>query len=80
MSAFVCPKCGTETPIFDKGNAQRASGQNNIPFLGRIPIEMAIREGGDAGAPICATAAGGATAQAFEGIAKAMIEQLEKMG
>jgi ATP-binding protein involved in chromosome partitioning len=80
MSAFICPKCGTETPIFDKGNAQRASGQNNIPFLGRIPIEMAIREGGDSGAPICATAPESATAKAFQGIAEAMIKQLEEMG
>jgi ATP-binding protein involved in chromosome partitioning len=80
MSAFICPKCGTETPIFDKGNAQRASGQNNIPFLGRIPIEMAIREGGDLGAPICATQKDSATARAFQEIAQAMIEQLEQMG
>jgi ATP-binding protein involved in chromosome partitioning len=80
MSAFVCPKCGTETPIFDKGNAQRASGQNNIPFLGRIPIEMSIREGGDAGAPVCATATDSATAQAFRAIADAVVKQLGQMG
>ncbi|HEX7926127.1 MAG TPA: Mrp/NBP35 family ATP-binding protein [bacterium] len=80
MSAFICPKCGTETPIFDKGNAQRAAGQNNIPFLGRIPIEIAIREGGDMGAPVCATQMNGATAKAFQTIAESMIKQLEQMG
>jgi ATP-binding protein involved in chromosome partitioning len=80
MSAFICPKCGTETPIFDKGNAQRASGQNNIPFLGRIPIEMAIREGGDSGAPICASAPDSPTGAAFKTIATNLIKQLELAG
>jgi ATP-binding protein involved in chromosome partitioning len=61
-------------------NAQRASGQNNIPFLGRIPIEMAIREGGDSGAAVRATAPDSPTAKAFQAIAAAMIKQLEEMG
>jgi ATP-binding protein involved in chromosome partitioning len=76
MSGFVCPSCGTETPIFDKGNAQRASGQNNIPFLGRIPIELGIREGGDMGIPIVTEAQDSATAQAFRDIATRLIEEI----
>jgi len=80
MSAFVCPKCGTETPIFDKGNAQRASGQNNIPFLGRIPIELAIREGGDFGKPISATHPESASALAFKSIAENLVKELEQLG
>ena len=80
MSSFICPKCATETPIFDKGNAQRASGQNNIPFLGRIPIEMAIREGGDSGSPICAITPTSATGAAFKTIAENLIKQLELAG
>ena len=80
MSAFVCPHCGTETAIFDKGKAQQAAGQNNIPFLGRIPIETALREGGDMGAPIAATAEESATAQAFRDIAVRVIEEIENMG
>lgn len=80
MSAFVCPKCGTETPIFDKGNAQRAAGQNNIPFLGRIPIELAIREGGDMGQPICAAHPESASALAFKSIAEHLVAELEQLG
>jgi len=80
MSAFVCPKCGTETPIFDKGNAERAAGQNNIPFLGRIPIELAIREGGDSGKPVCASLPDSASAQAFRTIAENLIRELEQLG
>jgi ATP-binding protein involved in chromosome partitioning len=80
MSAFICPKCGTETPIFDKGNAQRAASQNNIPFLGRIPIESAIREGGDLGAPITVSAPDSPTAAAFREIAQRLLKQIELAG
>jgi ATP-binding protein involved in chromosome partitioning len=79
MSAFICPQCGTETPIFDKGNAQRAAGQNNIPFLGRLPIEIAVREGGDMGIPITVSAPESATAQAFRDIAQRLLDHIEHM-
>jgi ATP-binding protein involved in chromosome partitioning len=78
MSAFVCPQCNTETPIFDKGNAQRAAGQNNIPFLGRIPIVTGIREGGDSGTPITISAPDSPTALAFREIAQRLVEQVEQ--
>jgi ATP-binding protein involved in chromosome partitioning len=77
MSSFICPKCSTETPIFDKGNAERAASQSNIPFLGRVPIELAIRVGGDLGKPIVATQKDSASAQAFMTIAKNLIGELE---
>ena len=79
MSGFVCPNCNTETEIFDKGNAERASGQNNIPFLGRIPLETAIREGGDFGTPIAVSAEDSPTAEAFRKIAVRMIEEIERL-
>ncbi len=79
MSAFVCPKCGEETPIFDKGNARRASGQHNIPFLGGIPIELAIREGGDSGAPLVTGKEETLGKAAFKAIAESLIEELEKL-
>jgi len=79
MSAFICPHCLTETPIFDKGNAERASGQNNIPFLGRIPIELAIREGGDLGKPVCASQPESKSAKAFQGIAENLVRELERL-
>jgi MinD-like ATPase involved in chromosome partitioning or flagellar assembly len=41
---------------------------------------VAIREGGDSGAPVCATAPDSPTAKAFQTIAQAMIKQLEEMG
>ena len=54
MSTFVCPHCFKETPIFATGGAERAAGAMAIPFLGKVPLDLAIREGGDAGTPISA--------------------------
>ncbi|ABS26333.1 Mrp/NBP35 family ATP-binding protein [Anaeromyxobacter sp. Fw109-5] len=52
MSAFVCPHCRSETAIFDKGGARTAAEKMGIRFLGDVPIDLAIREGGDKGVPV----------------------------
>jgi len=54
MSSFICPNCGTETPIFGHGGVSRAAQSMNLPFLGEIPIDMQIRTASDTGAPIAA--------------------------
>jgi ATP-binding protein involved in chromosome partitioning len=54
MSGFVCPHCGQETDIFSKGGAEAASHKLNVPFLGRVPINLKIREGSDDGKPVVA--------------------------
>jgi len=77
MSSFICPKCGAETPIFDKGNAERAGSQSNIPFLGRIPIELNIRIGGDMGKPVSALEPKSPSALAFKTIAENLVRELE---
>jgi ATP-binding protein involved in chromosome partitioning len=79
MSSFICPHCHQETPIFSKGTAQKASGQYNIPFLGRIPIELAIREGGDNGVPVAAQDPDSPSARAFREVTEAMLRELGKM-
>ncbi len=38
--------------IFGKGGAKTLAEQQNIPFLGEIPLVQSIREGGDSGAPV----------------------------
>ena len=77
MSAFICPSCKTESAIFDKGNAERASGQNNIPFLGSVPIEMLVREGGDTGKPVSVSHPDSLSAKAFRAIAENLVKHLE---
>jgi ATP-binding protein involved in chromosome partitioning len=52
MSTFHCPDCGGEHPIFDSGGGQALANEAELPFLGEIPIDPSIREGGDDGAPL----------------------------
>ena len=52
MSYFLCGHCGERTEIFSHGGGERAAAKLGVPFLGRVPIEWAIRDGGDSGNPI----------------------------
>lgn len=70
MSSFVCPHCHAETPIFDKGGARTAADKMGIRFLGEIPIDLGIREGGDKGVPIVAGHPDSPQAAAFLAVAK----------
>jgi len=52
MSTFVCPDCGGEHDIFDAGGGQQFADVHEMPFLGSVPLDPAVREGGDDGRPI----------------------------
>jgi ATP-binding protein involved in chromosome partitioning len=52
MSWFVCPHCGERTSIFGDGGGQEAANTLSVPLFGQVPIEPALREGGDIGVPI----------------------------
>lgn len=77
MSSFVCPKCGAETPIFSKGGIEKESQEKDIPFLGRIPIELDVRLGGDSGEPVVDAMPNSAVAKNFKEMAQNLIDILE---
>jgi ATP-binding protein involved in chromosome partitioning len=52
MSGFICPECGTEHDLFGSGGGAAIARELGLEVLGRIPIEPAVRSGGDAGVPI----------------------------
>ena len=52
MRTFRCPDCGGEHDIFGAGGGERLAQQANLPFLGGIPLDPAIRTGGDDGQPL----------------------------
>jgi len=54
MSGFICPHCRQETDIFSKGGAEAAAQKMAVPFLGRVPINLAVRVGSDEGQPVVA--------------------------
>ncbi len=76
MSYFACPHCGEHTNIFGHGGAAAEARRINAPFLGEIPLQLAIRETGDAGTPITAAAPASEAALAFHAIAAKIIDRL----
>ncbi len=51
MAGYQCPHCGEISDPFGRGGAEAAAAKLGIPFLGRVPLELAIREASDAGEP-----------------------------
>ena len=69
MSTFICPHCGERSDIFGHGGARHEAERLGVPFLGEVPLDMAIREKSDAGLPVVATAPDSPLAQCYRDIA-----------
>ncbi|GAB4328581.1 MAG: Mrp/NBP35 family ATP-binding protein [Promethearchaeota archaeon] len=78
MSGFVCPHCGEETPIFGEGGGRKASDDLHIPFLGKVPLDVAVREQGDTGMPVVLKRPDSPAGKAFLEIAKKIMDGLER--
>ena len=74
MSGYACPHCGEVSHPFGEGGAERAAAKMALPFLGRVPLEMAIREASDAGEP--PAAGNGPQAETFAALAAKLDEWL----
>ncbi len=70
MSYFLCPHCDCRTDIFSTGGGAKAAETLGVDFLGAVPIDTAIRQGGDNGAPIMATDPDNAQSEIITGIAQ----------
>jgi ATP-binding protein involved in chromosome partitioning len=69
MSYFVCPHCGGRTDIFAHGGARHEAERLAVPFLGEVPLELAIRLTSDAGTPIVIADPEGPHARIYRDIA-----------
>ncbi len=78
MAGYVCPHCGEISDPFGSGGVEAAAGRLELPFLGRIPLTLAIRESGDAGTPPAAGES--AEAEPFRAIAAKVAEWLAVNG
>ena len=80
MSTFICPHCGTRSDIFGHGGARHEAERLGVPFLGEVPLDIAIREKSDAGLPVVATAPDSPNAQVYRDIAARVREGLQSAG
>ncbi|MHB8482908.1 MAG: Mrp/NBP35 family ATP-binding protein [Nitrospiria bacterium] len=76
MSYFSCPHCQERTDIFSHGGGKTAADKLKLPFLGEIPIDPAIREGGDTGNPIVVADPDSPQARTFMQIAGNLAAQI----
>ena len=79
MSGFICPTCNTEHDIFGKGTTQPLIDAYQTQLLGEVPIEPAIREGGDSGQPITVIAPNCETAKRYQAIATKLWDYLQEV-
>ena len=78
MSGFICPSCETESDIFGMGTSKAVAEEFNTTILAQIPIEPAIRVGGDTGMPIVYHKADTQTAKRYLKAASDLWEFIEK--
>ncbi len=76
MSYFQCPKCNERTHIFSHGGGEKTASAYEIPLLGEVPLNVSLREGGDAGKPVVATDPDSPAARAFTEIAEKVATQV----
>ena len=74
MSGYACPHCGEISDPFGAGGAEAAARVMSIPFLGRVPLTLALRRASDEGIP---PATGeGDEAEAFRAIAQRLLGEM----
>lgn len=78
MAQHVCSQCGHVEHLFGEGGAQRMSQSYDVPVLGSLPLDVQIRQQGDAGMPVVSAAPESAPAKAYNAIAQALLAELNK--
>jgi ATP-binding protein involved in chromosome partitioning len=75
MAGYICPHCGEESEPFGQGGAEAAARSMGLAFLGRIPLDLTIRQDSDAGRPPAAH--DGPQGEAFAAIARRVASWLD---
>lgn len=80
MSQFICPDCGARHEIFGHGGAEAEARRIGLPFLGAVPLTMALRRSADLGRPLLATEPEGPVGQAMGLVADHLLAQMQAQG
>ncbi len=69
MSTVVCDVCAHAAPVFGTGGGQRVAGRLDVPLLGEVPLDSALRRAGDQGTPAVVSAPDSLSARELSRIA-----------
>ena len=78
MSYFLCPHCHERSDIFSHGGTREAAEARHVPFLGALPLDTRIRQGGDLGVPIVVSEADSSHADCFRSMCRELRASIEK--
>src|SRR4051794_5236868 len=76
MTGFVCAHCGEVTEIFGRGGGERFAAEHDLEFLGGIPLDVTVRQGGDVGVPAVAQREPGPAAQVLTALARTVAARM----
>lgn len=76
MSVFICPHCNGESHIFDQGGAESLSKEFKTDVIAQVPLNIGIRENGDAGTPIVAALPDSKEAKIYKDLAKTVMDKV----
>lgn len=76
MSYYICPHCNSRDYIFGEGGARRAAAELELPFLGEVPLDLAIRQQSDAGSPIVVSKPDSESAKTLREISRKVAAQV----
>jgi ATP-binding protein involved in chromosome partitioning len=76
MTAFACPHCGELTEIFGRGGGERFCQTHGLDYLGGVPLDVTVRQGGDVGVPAVAQREPGPAARALTAVAGAVAARM----
>jgi ATP-binding protein involved in chromosome partitioning len=78
MSYFICPNCNERHEIFARGGGKKMAEELSVPFLGELPLEGVVREGGDNGIPAVLSHKDAASSKAFRDLARSLAGRISQ--
>jgi len=80
MSYLICPHCNQRVDVFSTGGGERTAREMQVNFLGALPLDPAVRKGGDVGSPVALQNGNDSHGAVFRELAQRMIDRIQETG
>ena len=80
MSYLICPHCSERIDVFSTGGGERTAREMQVHFLGALPLDPAVRKGGDSGSPVALQNGNDSHGAVFRELAQRMVDRVKEIG
>ncbi len=80
MSYLICPHCSERVDVFSTGGGERTAHEMKVNFLGALPLDPAVRAGGDSGKPVALVNGNDPHGRVFRELAQRLIDRIRETG